>query len=126
MFAHDTCWASGLIQVAKMLQSSAAMKTFRGAVLSILEESVVRKVCGAPSEEADEWRALVFESCYLRGATRSMAIKLAVSKLLNGDFRTDTIEHYCTTRGCCGSQDDLLCKLRDIVVPALLGSAVMV
>ena len=111
------------IRVALLLRGSGMMNRLKKAIVRIFETHLFRHVGGSAGVDAAEYRKLVVGTFLSNAEPRTARLKSLVVQVLNGDFRSDQIDHYC--HGCCRTRDDTL-RLCRRIASGLAGRAIRV
>lgn len=111
------------IQVALFLRQSGAMSRFRRSFVAVLVGSL-KVVRGNAGIEASDHREAVINTFLAGTSPKTASFRVAVGSLLNGDWRSGEIRHYCN--GCCSSRGATEKALRDFVVPGFVGRKIKV
>ena len=109
---------SRLLQLGLWFQAPNTMPLLREAVKGIVTENAQRVLEGHAGVPAALHRKAVHEAFLSETSAKALAIKHACSSLLNGDYSSTTIRHYCS--GCCIDELDAAQKIWHLIFRPLL------
>ena len=107
-----------LIHMALSLQAANTMKEFRDAMRMVISHRLNFRQ--AHPRRANLQRNAEILRKLIPGSSRTETLRRAViAKLLNGNWESSLVEHFCIGRECCRSKDDAVEKLTSILVAAV-------
>ena len=110
---------TGIIYTLLCLRGAQQLLRLEFALTSLVKASLIIRPMAPLSEATKAYRrAILKQFLPLPSVPKQRGTVLALCSLLNGDWRTNELEHYCSGPPCCTSKQDS----QDKVISALLAT----